>query len=55
MKGELKFHSKAFSFLKEDSALKLSPGAIHSLIIGGICEEKCIALHNRLMLSLAGG
>ena len=29
VKGELKFHSKAFSFLKEDSALKLSPGAIH--------------------------
>lgn len=51
---KVEFHSKAFSLLKEDSALKLSTGTSHSGITGGICTKKYIALHNLLMLSLAG-
>lgn len=51
--GKVEFHSKAFSFLKEDSALKLSTGTIDSGITGSICTKKRIALHNLLLLSLA--
>lgn len=50
---ELQMHW-AFSFLKKDSALKLSTVAIDAAIIEGICGENCIFLHNWLMFSLSG-